>query len=116
MAQPTTTDVITSARSTLNDTESDSYRTSNEDLLKFVNDGLDEFFGMRPDLFIGNLELSAATEGHQLALGADLPIDGRMKRQLVDYVIFRAETADDEHAVSGRASAFMKQLEKRLLG
>lgn len=116
MAQPTTTDVITSARKTINDVESDSYRYSNEDLLGYVNDGLDEFFNMRPDLFIGSMELSAATEGHQLALGADLPIDGRMKRQLVDYVIFRAETSDDEHAVSGRASAFMKQLEKRLLG
>lgn len=116
MAQPTTTDVITEARITLNDTESDSYRYSNEDLLKFVNAGLDEFFAMRPDLFIGSLTLSGATEGHQLALGADLPIDGRMKRHLIDYVIFRAETSDDEHTVNGRASAFLKQLEKRLLG
>jgi hypothetical protein len=116
MTQPTTTDVITSARITINDRDADAYRYSNEDLLSFINDGLDEFFAIRPDLFIGSMELAAATEGHQLALGADLPIDGRLKRHLVDYVIFRAETTDDEHANSGRASAFLKQLERRLLG
>lgn len=116
MAQPTTTDVIADARKTINDRDSDGYRYSDADLLGFVNDGLDEFFMMRPDLFIGNLDASAAAEGHQLALAAALPIDGRVKRLLVDYVIYRAETTDDEHAVNGRATGFLKQLEKRLNG
>lgn len=116
MPQPTTTDVITSARLTLNDRDADAYRESNENLLKYVNEGLDQLFEIRPDLFVGSMDLSSATEGHQLALGAALPIDGRMKSHLVEYVIFRAEMSDDEHANSGRAMSFLKQMEKRLLG
>jgi len=116
MAQPKMSDVVALARITLNDRDADGYRMSDDDLLGFANNGLDEFFQMRPDLFIGQMSAATASEGHQLGLNDDVPIDGRWKRQLADYVIHRAETGDDEHMNSGRASAFMKQLERRLVG
>jgi len=116
MAQPTMAEVVALARITLQDRDSDAYRMSDDDLLEFANNGLDEFFQMRPDLFIGQMSLATASEGHQLALGNALPIDGRWKRLLADYVISRTETGDDEHQNAGRAGAFMKQLERRLVG
>jgi hypothetical protein len=116
MAQPKMSDVIELARYTINDTDADAYRDDDAALLKLANAGLDDFFQLRPDLFIGSLASAGATEGHQLTLGNDMPIDGRWKRLLADYVIAHAEFKDDEHAVSGRAAAFMKQLERRLQG
>lgn len=114
MAQPKASDVIALARQTLNDRDTDALRDSDADLLKYVNDGLDEMFLLRPDLFIGSMTGTAMSQGHQLALDGDLPVAGLYRRVLADYVIFRADSKDDEHANSGRAAAFAKFFEGRL--
>lgn len=116
MPQPKASDVIALARLTLNDRDADAYRDADDDLLEYVNDGLDHMFEVRPDLFIGAMTGASITEGHQLALNADLPVPGRYRRVLADYVIFRAEMKDDEYAVSGRAAASLKFFEGRLVG
>ena len=114
MAQPKASDVIALARLTLNDTDASAYRDGDDNLLEYVNDGLDAMFDLRPDLFIGSMTGASITEGHQLALDTDLPVPGRYRRVLADFVIFRADSKDDEHANSGRAAAFMKFFESRL--
>lgn len=112
MAQPTMQSVLDQARITLNDADKD--RHSDADLLKFANRALDEAYRLRPDLFIG--QFSSLTEGHQLAVGADFPIDGRFRSPVVDLVIGWAEMTDDEHSVSGRAAALLTKFEKGLIG
>lgn len=113
MAQPTVQDVVDLARITLND--ADKVRDSDPDLAKFVNSGLDEFYMLRPDLFIGSFTAAAASEGHQLELAEPLPIDGRWKQLLADYVVARAQTKDDEHVNSNRVALMLRTLEARLV-
>lgn len=43
--------IITVARDILNDTDADGYRNSNDELVRYVNDGLKAASVLRPDLF-----------------------------------------------------------------
>lgn len=106
MAAQTYQTVLDLARESLNDADKDRY--SDATLLKHANDGTDEMFSLRPDLFLGFYSLDFATNGAQFALGDTLPFDSRFKRHLADYIVFRAEMVDDEHVVSGRAELSAK--------
>lgn len=114
MAAYTIQQVLDLARESLND--DDKVRYTDAALLKYANDGLDEMCLLRPDLFIGSFSAAALTDGNQRVVGDSLPVDGRFRRVVADYVIARAEMADDEHAVGGRASAMAKFFETRLVG
>lgn len=106
MAAQTFQTVLDLARESLNDTAKDRYPDAT--LQKHANDGVDEMFGLRPDLFIGLYSLDYATNGAQYAVSDLLPFDSRFKRVLADYVVFRAEMVDDEHVTSARAELSAK--------
>lgn len=114
MAAYTMQQVLDLARESLND--DDKVRYTDVSLLKFANDGLDEIYMLRPDVFIGSFSAAALTDGNQRVVGDPLPVDGRLRRALADYIIARAELKDDEHVNSGRAVGLMKFFEKRLVG
>lgn len=98
----TVAEVIASARPTLND--EDGTRYPDDQLVGFVIDGLNTMKNGRPDLFLGAYGSSFGT----MTTASALPIDEQFFRPIVDYVVFRAETKDDEHVVSGRAELMAK--------
>lgn len=97
------------ARILLKDADKDRYADDDSDitlpsLRRFVNDGVIALRANRPDLFIGSF--TALPDG-TLALGASVPLDDMVIPSLVDYVVGRAESLDDEYTIDGRAAAFM---------
>ena len=59
---------------------------------------------VRPDIFLGQYSTPLPT----LVLATPLPIDDQFFRPVVDYVIARCETKDEEHVVSARAELMAK--------
>lgn len=102
--------VIDWARKSLND--DDKARWPDAEMLVYANDGLNEVWLLRPDLFIGQYTTFAG-DG-TLAAGATLPIDARFSRVLADYLIHRAHLKDDEASENGRAAAYRQFFEGRL--
>lgn len=98
----TVADVIASARPTLND--ADGVRYTDPELVGFVTDALYTIKNGRPDLFLGFF----GTPLSSLSTTSDIPLDDQFFRPIVDYVIFRCETKDDEHVVAGRAELMAK--------
>lgn len=93
--------VVDLARIPLND--SDAARYPDVDLLAYANHGMLTIAKRRPDLFIGSF--ANLPDGEKL-LGDAFPLDAGYVQTLADYVVARAEMADDEHVNSGRAAAF----------
>jgi hypothetical protein len=104
--------VCDTARKSLND--ADKVRYPDADLLVYANDGLNEIYSLRPDLFIGQYTTFTGEGG--LVLGSTLPIEAKHARELADYLIFRAEFQDSEHVESNRVGLFGGYFEKRLKG
>lgn len=104
----TVAQAITSARGTLNDSDATSYRITDLTLVGFATDALNMMRNVRPDLFVGNWGSLTVTSG------STLPGDEQFFRPVVDYMIARAETTDDEHVNSARA-ALMAQLAEGFL-
>ena len=97
------------ARVFLKDAAKDRYADDDTDptqpsLRRFVNDGVIALRANRPDLFIG--QFNALPDG-TLALGANLPLDSMVIPSLVDWLVARAESVEDEYTVDQRAQAFM---------
>lgn len=90
-------DALTSARVTLNDAA--KRRVSDATGLSLVVDALNEIRNVRPDLFVG----SSWGAIDSIAAADPLPIPSQFFRPIVDYVIARVETADDEAVNSARA-------------
>lgn len=90
------------ARVFLKDAAKDRYDDAT--LAQFVNDGVIVLRANRPDLFIGSF--TALPDG-SLALGANLPLDNMVIPSMVDWLIARAESVEDEYTVDQRAQAFM---------
>jgi len=99
----TASDVITSARITLNDRTptSGSPRYSDADLLGWLNAGITEAYAVRPDLRFGNYSTTATA----LNLGDPMPFEGRERLAVEAYIVARAEFIEDQHVNSGRAQA-----------
>lgn len=101
----TVAEVLTSAGRTLSDVS--SVRYTEPERLGFVLDALNAIKNRRPDLFLGNYSTPIAA----LVPADPLPIDDQFFRPVVDYVIARCETKDEEHVVSGRAELMAKLVE-----
>jgi hypothetical protein len=93
--------VVDLARIPLND--SDAVRYPDVDLLSYANHGVLAVTKRRPDLFVGNY---ANLPTGEALLGDTFPLPAEYVQTLADYVVARAELADDEHTNSGRAAAF----------
>lgn len=94
---------MTSAIPTLNDADQTRYPEAEK--IGFVVDALNMIKNVRPDLFIGQFSTAIGT----LTTVSTLPVDDQFFRPIVDYVIARCETKDDEHVISARAE-FMAKL------
>lgn len=101
--------VITSARLTLTDVDGDRYE--DPELLGFITDALNVLKSVRPDLFIGQLSTPIAIADENSAI----PVDDQFFRSIVDYVIARCETKDDEAVVSQRAELMFRMSAGALL-
>lgn len=101
-------EIIDKARKPLNDKNKDRFSDNDatlfNDLLGYANDGILLLRNKRPDLFIGSF--SALPE--KLAIGATFPLPAEYVPAVVDYVVARAETHDDEHVISERAALFFQ--------
>lgn len=98
----TVDDVLTSADGTLSD--SDRIRYPESERIGFVVDALHFIRNVRPDLFIGRFTTPIGT----LTKTSDIPLDEQYFRPVVDYVIARCETKDEEHVVTARAELMAK--------
>lgn len=95
-------EVIVSAITTLNDEDQDRYK--DPELFGFIVDALQATKTARPDLFVGAFSTPIAITARTDVL----PIDDQFFRPIVDYVIGRCETKDDEAVVSARAELMFK--------
>lgn len=98
----TVAEVLTSADGTLSD--DDRVRYPKAERISFVVDALQFIRNVRPDLFIGQFTTPIGT----LTDASPLPLDEQYFRPVVDYVIARCETKDEEHVVSARAELMAK--------
>lgn len=97
--------VIDRARIPLND--ADKVRYSDIDLLAYLNAGIALIRSKRPEMFYGTPHLAAGTSP-VVTLADIMPLPDTLALALADYVTGRAETVDDEHAVSGRVQMFLQ--------
>lgn len=105
--------VIDDARDTLNDAVSGATpRYSDTRLLRYVNDGVVELYGMCPHLRFGNYSDPILS----LNLSDVIPFDGRERIALHHYVVARAEFADDQHVSSGRAQGALVLTKQLAMG
>ncbi len=95
-------DVVDDARRTINDPDKDAF--TDADLLAFANEGLHVLQQRRPELFYGSL--TSLPEFY--ALTDTFPLEARFIPPVVQYVVARAMTKDDEHSVQQRAAAFFQ--------
>lgn len=100
--------VIDSARIDLQDAGKTRY--TDAELLAYANDGVQEMFRYRPDFRLG----SYATAVPTYVATDTIPVPAQYTMLLMHYLVFRAETRDDEYAVDGRAAAFLGRFEKEL--
>lgn len=98
----TVAEVLTSADGTLND--DDRIRYPDPERIGFVVDALNLIRNVRPDLFVGRFTTAIGT----LTTTSPIPLDEQYFRPVVDYVIARCETKDDEHVISARAELMAK--------
>ena len=80
-------------------------------LLGYLQDGVSRAFALRPDLRFGQFLLVSTA----LALGTTFPLPVQHESVIADYVIFRAETADDENVNTNRETKHMQMFEAGIL-
>lgn len=102
-------DVVDAAREPLND--EDKVRYPDPALLRHANAGIRRAYQVRPDLRLG----SYATPVVDKTLTDAFPLDDAYFQAIVDYVVFRAETKDDEHVNSNRVTVFLNSFSQALL-
>ena len=102
-------DVADAAREPLND--EDKVRYTDTALLRYANAGIRRAYQVRPDLRLGSFTTPIADK----TLADPFPMDEAYLQAIVDYVVFRAETRDDEHVNSNRVTVFMNSFSQALL-
>lgn len=100
--------IVDQARKDLQD--ADKVRYSDAELLQYAVDGVLEARRIRPDFFFGGYGTTTAS----YALVDTFPLPATYQMLFTHYIVFRAETRDDEYAVDGRAVAMLARFEKEL--
>lgn len=107
--------VIDDARYTLNDDA--KVRMPDSEGLRYAKQALFAILRLRPDLYIGQLDTAEATiDALELTTPSDFPIEDRYARQVSDYIIFRAESADDEAVLEKRSEFALTYFTKAMVG
>lgn len=92
----TVQNVIDRARIPLND--ADKARYPDSQLLGYFNDGLAIAYAVRPDLRFGSYTKAVEL----LGLNDTSPLSAQHEVAMQHYIVFRAETKDDEHVNANR--------------
>jgi len=74
-------------------------------MVEYANDALRELKIMRPDWFLGSYSSAPVT----YVAGNTLPIPDQYSVFVKDYLVFRANTRDEEQTSEARASAFLSR-------
>ncbi len=118
-------DVITEARVLLQDTDSTSYRNSNETLIQILNRALQALGRTRPDAFYelyGNNSLGVPElvesnpAAGQTVWTTTFGLELQFFSPLVSYVVGVAEIIDDEYSEDGRAALMLQSFKNELIG
>ena len=118
-------DVVTEARVLLQDTDSTSYRNSDETLLAIYNRALQALGRVRPDacydLYSANSlnipELVVDTPGAgQTAWTDNFGLDMMFFSPLVSYIVGVTEIVDDEYSEDGRAALMLQSFRNEIIG
>ena len=107
-------DIIDEARILIQDTEVGSYRNSNEDLMRWFNNGVLEIRRLRPDIFINLYDVDVPTYTTD-NLTDNYPYDEQTTTALAYFIAGNNEMKDDEHVETGRAVALVNQFKQLLL-
>jgi hypothetical protein len=110
---PTVADAVKQAREILLDTDAVSgYRYSDEDLLVYVWDAVQQAYSLRPDIFIGQYT-TPLPASYQLTDAFPLP--NKLFAATSTYMAGRCELRDSEFSLDGRAMTFIAALTAALL-
>lgn len=106
--------LVARARVPINDQATDEAdrRYSDDDLLGYANDALRRLRKDRADLFLGQLTTAFVDK----AATDNFPIDEDYMSAVVDYMVARAETRDDEEALESRARLFFELVRSATYG
>lgn len=95
-------EVIDLARKPLNDDS--KVRYTDETLLAYLNQGVQQLRKQRPDLFMGFLNGYIA----DISVNDTIPVAPTQRQKLADYVTGRAETVNADIGEASRAAAFLQ--------
>jgi hypothetical protein len=118
MTARTLDDVVREARYILQDTDTNNYRYPQSRLIDAYNIALAEAWRLRPDLFITQYAAGVPTVSNTVTplTSVAFPIDEMVFALFCDYVAGRAELADDEFSVDGRAFGLIANFKQALAG
>lgn len=106
----TVSTVVTNARGILQDTDSDSYRYTQAELVSYLNEAIQELRRLRPDFFVGSFNTSLPSYAEaDIAAGTEVDVEDFLAPALVNYVAGRAQLRDDEFVSDGRAVALINR-------
>ena len=99
--------ILDEARLDLNDSASDDTLRRNPDanLMKFANDAISKAVVLRPDLNYGGYGTAFA----DLTTASNFPLPLEYRPAVVNYIVARCESSDDQFANDGRSANDLKQ-------
>lgn len=100
--------IIDQARVDLQDAAKTRY--TDAEMLTYLVDGVNEARRLRPDFFFGSYTASEPV----YTLASTFPLPSMYQMLFIHYLVFRAETRDDEYALDGRAVGMLARFEKEL--
>lgn len=114
-------DIIDDARVLLNDTDSDSYRYTDEQLTNILNRAFNSLLRIRPDAFYGttangNNAYPTLPRLEVADLSDPFLLNDIFINPLVEYVVGMAEITDDEYTEDSRAATLLGNFKASLTG
>jgi hypothetical protein len=96
-------EIVSIARQMTNDEDPEAYRVSFAEFELWLREGIAAMYSLRPDIFIGQF---TTLFPQAVRLETDpLPVDEQFAPVLADWLVFRAESVDDEFVETSRAQA-----------
>lgn len=112
-------DLIQEAREILQDLDPTNYRYPQQSLVQYYNGAIREARRLRPDLFTGTFQSQLPTLLWNPTLDltfVPFALPEWLYVPTVNFIVGRAEIADDEFAVDGRAMSFLQNFVETLVG
>lgn len=110
----TVQDLITEARSYIQDTEAGSYRYTDADLVNYLNNAILEIRRVRPDAFYGAYD-DPTPQFTTSTLTSNFPLDEQFFFPTAHFIAGSAALRDDEHTVDARAIGLLNSFTSKLL-